>query len=205
MPVFRHFQIGQRALSPGIGPIAVALSTSAFTAVSFKFNGLVQLTGSSALTGFALLLASPGSSSSIPSLHHNQPSTNPHMPTLPSRPLNPSRLNALIRKQPLLFGVPFIALMVATSFGLAAVTQTKYDYRDSRVKQVRCGFAGVFKRFGLFFSSGVPRLRFVFVVRRTPDALFLHSILSSFYFVLLRSFVIFLPQPRPLPSRTTAL
>ncbi|KAJ7938204.1 hypothetical protein B0H13DRAFT_2176111 [Mycena leptocephala] len=66
------------------------------------------------------------------------------MPTLPSRPLNPSRLNALIRKQPLLFGVPFIALMVATSFGLAAVTQTKYDYRDSRVKQVRFGFAGVF-------------------------------------------------------------
>ncbi|KAJ7353541.1 cytochrome c oxidase assembly protein COX16-domain-containing protein [Mycena olivaceomarginata] len=58
------------------------------------------------------------------------------MPVFPSRPLNPSRLNTLLRKQPLFFGVPFIALMVATSFGLATVTQVKYDVRDQRVKQV---------------------------------------------------------------------
>ncbi|KAJ7199510.1 cytochrome c oxidase assembly protein COX16-domain-containing protein [Mycena haematopus] len=54
----------------------------------------------------------------------------------PSRPLNPSRLNTLVRKQPLFFGVPFIALMVAASFGLSVITQTKYDLRDQRVKQV---------------------------------------------------------------------
>ncbi|KAJ6466288.1 cytochrome c oxidase assembly protein COX16-domain-containing protein [Mycena sanguinolenta] len=58
------------------------------------------------------------------------------MPVLPSRPLNPSRLNTLVRKQPLLFGVPFIVLMVATSFGLSAILQTKYDFRDQKVKQV---------------------------------------------------------------------
>ncbi|KAJ7484074.1 cytochrome c oxidase assembly protein COX16-domain-containing protein [Mycena galericulata] len=58
------------------------------------------------------------------------------MPAFPARPLNPSRLNTLVKKQPLLFGVPFILLMVATSYGLAAVTQTKYDLRDQRVKQV---------------------------------------------------------------------
>jgi cytochrome c oxidase assembly protein subunit 16 len=58
------------------------------------------------------------------------------MAVLPSRPLNPSRLNALVRKQPLFFGVPFVVLMVATSFGLSAITQTKYDLRDQRVKQV---------------------------------------------------------------------
>ncbi|KAJ7437109.1 cytochrome c oxidase assembly protein COX16-domain-containing protein [Mycena galericulata] len=59
------------------------------------------------------------------------------MPAFPARPLNPSRINTLVKKQPLLFGVPFILLMVATSYGLAAVTQTKYDLRDQRVKQVR--------------------------------------------------------------------
>ncbi|KAJ7366472.1 cytochrome c oxidase assembly protein COX16-domain-containing protein [Mycena albidolilacea] len=58
------------------------------------------------------------------------------MAVLPSRPLNPSRMNTLVRKQPLFFGVPFIVLMVATSFGLSAITQTKYDLRDQRVKQV---------------------------------------------------------------------
>lgn len=52
------------------------------------------------------------------------------------RPLNPSRINRLVKKQPLLFGVPFVLLMVATSYGLSAVTQTKYDLRDQRVKQV---------------------------------------------------------------------
>ncbi|KAJ7031962.1 cytochrome c oxidase assembly protein COX16-domain-containing protein [Mycena alexandri] len=58
------------------------------------------------------------------------------MAVLPSRPLNPSRLNTLVRKQPLYFGIPFVLLMVGASFGLTAFTQTKYDYRDKRVKQV---------------------------------------------------------------------
>jgi hypothetical protein len=76
-----------------------------------------------------------------------------HMPVFPSRPLNPSRLNTLLRKQPLFFGVPFIALMVATSFGLATVTQVKYDVRDQRVKQV-CSSSRSFVTF-LFSSSFV--------------------------------------------------
>ncbi|KAF7365510.1 hypothetical protein MVEN_00424100 [Mycena venus] len=54
-------------------------------------------------------------------------------PVLPSRPLNPSRLNTLVRKQPLFFGVPFIVLMVATSFGLAAITQTNFPSLDNGV------------------------------------------------------------------------
>ncbi|KAJ7656688.1 cytochrome c oxidase assembly protein COX16-domain-containing protein [Mycena rosella] len=58
------------------------------------------------------------------------------MPVFPSRPLNPSRINTIIKKQPLYFGIPFILLMVATSYGLAAITQTKYDVRDKRVKQM---------------------------------------------------------------------
>ncbi|KAJ6595436.1 cytochrome c oxidase assembly protein COX16-domain-containing protein, partial [Mycena sp. CBHHK59/15] len=58
------------------------------------------------------------------------------MTVIPSRPLNPSRLNRAVKKQPLLFGVPFILLMVAASYGLTALTQTKYDLHDQRVKQV---------------------------------------------------------------------
>src|ERR1700761_9326758 len=49
----------------------------------------------------------------------------PHMAIFPSRPLNPSRLNTLVRRQPLLFGAPFVLLMVATSYGLTYFTQTK--------------------------------------------------------------------------------
>nr|GAT56190.1 predicted protein [Mycena chlorophos] len=58
------------------------------------------------------------------------------MAVFPSRPLNPSRLNLLVRRNPLLFGIPFIFLMVGTSYGLSFVTQTKYDLHDQRVKQV---------------------------------------------------------------------
>ncbi|KAJ7223063.1 cytochrome c oxidase assembly protein COX16-domain-containing protein [Mycena pura] len=58
------------------------------------------------------------------------------MAIFPSRPLNPSRLNTLVRRQPLLFGAPFVLLMVATSYGLTYFTQTKYDLQDQRVKQV---------------------------------------------------------------------
>ncbi|KAF7315070.1 hypothetical protein MIND_00021200 [Mycena indigotica] len=58
------------------------------------------------------------------------------MAVFPSRPLNPSRLNLLVRRNPLIFGVPFILLMVGTSYGLSYFTQTKYDLHDQRVKQV---------------------------------------------------------------------
>ncbi|KAJ7115530.1 hypothetical protein C8R43DRAFT_1138155 [Mycena crocata] len=59
------------------------------------------------------------------------------MPVFSSRPLNPSRLNQIVKKQPLFFGVPFVLLMVISSYGLSAITQTKYDLRDQRVKQVQ--------------------------------------------------------------------
>ncbi|KAJ7284950.1 cytochrome c oxidase assembly protein COX16-domain-containing protein [Mycena rebaudengoi] len=58
------------------------------------------------------------------------------MPVFSSRPLNPPRVQRLLNKQPLLFGVPFVLLMVGASYGLTAFTQTKYELRDQRVKQV---------------------------------------------------------------------
>ncbi|KAF8633462.1 hypothetical protein AX15_001422 [Amanita polypyramis BW_CC] len=54
-----------------------------------------------------------------------------------SRPLNPSAFSKKVQRHPgLLFGVPFVVLMVAASFGLTAFTQTRYDLHDQKVKQV---------------------------------------------------------------------
>ncbi|KAI9320234.1 cytochrome c oxidase assembly protein COX16, partial [Dichotomocladium elegans] len=36
----------------------------------------------------------------------------------------------------LLFGLPFIAIIVGGSFGLAQITQTRYDHRDLRHRKV---------------------------------------------------------------------
>ncbi|KAF7303093.1 hypothetical protein MKEN_01272800 [Mycena kentingensis (nom. inval.)] len=58
------------------------------------------------------------------------------MAVFQSRPLNPSRLNLMVRRNPLIFGIPFVLLMVGASYGLSFFTQTKYDYQDARVKQV---------------------------------------------------------------------
>lgn len=55
-----------------------------------------------------------------------------------SRPLNTSRINRAVKKNPALFGVPFVLLMVAASYGLTTFTQTRYDLHDQKVKQV-CG------------------------------------------------------------------
>ncbi|KAJ3722886.1 hypothetical protein C8R42DRAFT_578975 [Lentinula raphanica] len=57
-----------------------------------------------------------------------------------SKPLNPSKLNRAVQKNPALFGIPFILLMVAASYGMSTFTQTRYDLHDHKVKQVRCGF-----------------------------------------------------------------
>ncbi|KAF8329045.1 cytochrome c oxidase assembly protein COX16-domain-containing protein [Amanita rubescens] len=40
------------------------------------------------------------------------------------------------QKHPALFGVPFVLLMVAASYGLSTFTQTRYDLHDQKVKQV---------------------------------------------------------------------
>ncbi|EAU88945.2 hypothetical protein CC1G_10073 [Coprinopsis cinerea okayama7 len=48
----------------------------------------------------------------------------------------PSNLSKFIKKHPSAFGVPFILVMVAASFGLSTITQTRYDMQDQKVKQV---------------------------------------------------------------------
>lgn len=58
------------------------------------------------------------------------------MPPFSSRPLTVSRLNRSIKRNPALFGVPFILLMVAASYGLTSFTQIRYDLQDHKVKQV---------------------------------------------------------------------
>ncbi|KAI8643209.1 cytochrome c oxidase assembly protein COX16-domain-containing protein [Parasitella parasitica] len=48
-----------------------------------------------------------------------------------------SPLAAQAKKKPFLFfGLPFLAIMVAGSFGLAELTQTKFDHRDRRHTKV---------------------------------------------------------------------
>lgn len=46
-------------------------------------------------------------------------------------------LAAQAKKRPfLVFGLPFLAVMVAGSFGLSQLTQTKFDHRDRRHTKV---------------------------------------------------------------------
>jgi hypothetical protein len=59
------------------------------------------------------------------------------MPTFPSRPLNKSPLHLRLKKNPAIFGVPFLLVMVGASFGLQAFTQTRYDLHSQKVTQVR--------------------------------------------------------------------
>ncbi|KAF9443429.1 hypothetical protein P691DRAFT_713286 [Macrolepiota fuliginosa MF-IS2] len=58
------------------------------------------------------------------------------MPAFTSRPLDFSRINRAVKKNPALFGVPFVLLMVAASYGLTTFTQTRYDLHDQKVKHV---------------------------------------------------------------------
>ncbi|WWC88994.1 uncharacterized protein L201_003911 [Kwoniella dendrophila CBS 6074] len=61
------------------------------------------------------------------------------MPPFTAKPLNqttPTFLNQ-IRKHPfVLFGLPFVGIIVASSFALSSVTQTRYDYQQSKVQTV---------------------------------------------------------------------
>ncbi|KAF9792163.1 cytochrome c oxidase assembly protein COX16-domain-containing protein [Thelephora terrestris] len=53
-----------------------------------------------------------------------------------SRPLNSTPLNNRLRKSPLLFGVPFVMIMVVASYALVPFAQTKYELQDRRVLNV---------------------------------------------------------------------
>ncbi|TFK62494.1 hypothetical protein BDN72DRAFT_848592, partial [Pluteus cervinus] len=53
-----------------------------------------------------------------------------------SKPLNATSLNKTIKKHPSVFGIPFLLLMVAASYGLSTITQTRYDLHDQKVKQL---------------------------------------------------------------------
>ncbi|KAK2466615.1 hypothetical protein APHAL10511_000873, partial [Amanita phalloides] len=39
-------------------------------------------------------------------------------------------------RHPALFDIPFVLLMVAASYGMATVTQTRYDLHDQKVQQM---------------------------------------------------------------------
>ena len=54
-----------------------------------------------------------------------------------SKPLNTAPLNSTLRRNPLLFGVPFVMIMVVASYALVPFTQTKYELQDRRVSKVR--------------------------------------------------------------------
>lgn len=57
--------------------------------------------------------------------------------SLGRKPLNPSALTLTIRRHPFaFFGLPFLATMVAGSFALSSLTQTRYDLRDAKVHAV---------------------------------------------------------------------
>ncbi|KAG6371936.1 cytochrome c oxidase assembly protein COX16-domain-containing protein [Boletus reticuloceps] len=57
------------------------------------------------------------------------------MPTFQTNPLNPSPLQTRLKRYPVLFGIPFILIMVGASFGLQAFTQIRYDLHDKKIKQ----------------------------------------------------------------------
>lgn len=59
------------------------------------------------------------------------------MPTFSSNPLRTSNLNQTLRKNPAVFGIPFILIIIGASYGLASFTQTRYDLQDKKVKMVR--------------------------------------------------------------------
>jgi len=53
-----------------------------------------------------------------------------------SKPLSTTPLNNTLRRKPLLFGVPFVMIMVVASYALVPFAQTKYELQDRRVSKV---------------------------------------------------------------------
>jgi cytochrome c oxidase assembly protein subunit 16 len=58
------------------------------------------------------------------------------MPAFSSNPLNAPPINHRLRKNPLLFGIPFVLIIVGASYGLIPFAQTRYDLQDRKVSQV---------------------------------------------------------------------
>ena len=59
------------------------------------------------------------------------------MPTFARNPIKPNPIHQKLRKHPSLFGIPFVLIIVAASFGLQSFAQTRYDLHDKKVSQVR--------------------------------------------------------------------
>ncbi|KAF8826785.1 hypothetical protein HHX47_DHR5000490 [Lentinula edodes] len=82
-----------------------------------------------------------------------------------AKPLNPSKLNRAVQRNPAIFGIPFILLMVAASYGMSTFTQTRYDLHDHKVKQLskaqELGLNKQRKKFDIreeyFVSGRIPR------------------------------------------------
>ncbi|KAI0263453.1 cytochrome c oxidase assembly protein COX16-domain-containing protein, partial [Gloeopeniophorella convolvens] len=58
------------------------------------------------------------------------------MAVFPSKSLNQSSLHQRLKRNPALFGVPFLLVMVGASFALQSFTQTRYDLHSQKVSQV---------------------------------------------------------------------
>ncbi|GAA5846087.1 hypothetical protein JCM3766R1_001363 [Sporobolomyces carnicolor] len=59
------------------------------------------------------------------------------MPPFANKPLKGSPLTSSLRRHPFtFFGLPFIVVLVGSSFALSGFTQTRYDLRDQRVTAV---------------------------------------------------------------------
>ena len=77
-----------------------------------------------------------------------------------SKPLNTTPLNGALRKNPLLFGVPFVMIMVVASYALVPFTQTKYELQDRRVSKVRLQPVFYHKNIEIYaVFSGLERAR----------------------------------------------
>ncbi|KAK0496719.1 hypothetical protein EDD18DRAFT_1163588 [Armillaria luteobubalina] len=62
------------------------------------------------------------------------------MPVFESKPLTTPKWQAVANKafarNPLIFGIPFVLIMVGASFAMTPFTQTRYDLHDQQVKAV---------------------------------------------------------------------
>lgn len=57
-----------------------------------------------------------------------------------ARPSLSGNISQTLKKHPSYFGVPFVLLMVAGSFGLQTLTQTRYDLHEQKVSQASTEF-----------------------------------------------------------------
>lgn len=75
------------------------------------------------------------------SFRRGQVSSHERMAVFSSRPFNPNatsnKVNSLFRRYPLLFGGPFIAVIVGASFAMTQFTQTRYEVQKQKTQQVR--------------------------------------------------------------------